>query len=143
MKKIASPILIVFAIVLFATAQQKTGRERLPVYLSATCEANATGAVVESSLRESIRSSTGYVLAEKKDPGIFLITLACVDAGNEGEGWTAVAYHYGLLVGANPEKIGIALWNPALGVFTVGRGKAQSKGQEFFARFDNDVHRGQ
>lgn len=138
--KTSTPVLMVFAVVLCATAQQKQ-EEKINVYLSGTCSNNATGAVVESSLRDSIRSSSGYTLVNEQEPGVFSIALACIDAGTEGEGWTAVAYHYGLIVKANPEKIGIALWNPTLGVFTVARVHAQSKGQELFARFDNDLHR--
>lgn len=63
------------------------------MYLSGTCSNNATGAVVESSLRDSIRSSSGYTLVNEQEPGVFSIALACIDAGTEGEGWTAVAYH--------------------------------------------------
>jgi hypothetical protein len=128
-------------IALCATAQQRQEAERMPVYLIASCNNNPTGEVVESSLRESIRSSSGYVLAEKPEPAVWSISLACVNAGSEGEGWTAVAYHYGLLMKATPEKLGLALWNPTLGVFTVGRDHAQSKGHELFAKFDNDMHR--
>ena len=55
-------------IALCATAQQRQEAERMPVYLIASCNNNPTGEVVESSLRESIRSSSGYVLAEKPEP---------------------------------------------------------------------------
>jgi len=132
-------MLMVLALVLCATAQQKQ-EERINVYLSGACD-DATGAIVESSLRDSIRSSSGYVLVNKQEAGVFSIALACVNAGQEGEGWTAVGYHYGLIVKPNPETLGIALWNPTLGVFTVARAHAQSKGQELFAKFDNEVHR--
>jgi hypothetical protein len=132
-------VVIVFALVLLATAQQKQ-EERIDVYLTGSCD-GGTGAVVESSLRDSIRSSSGYALVNEQKPGEFLIALACVDAGAAGEGWTAVAYHYGLLMKATPESLGTGIWNPTLGVFTVGRAHAQSKGQELFARFDNALHK--
>ncbi len=140
MKKTAILTAIVLAIALSANAQQKQKAERLPVYLGAACDKNPTGAVVESALRESIRSSAEYVLAGKPEPGVFLISLACVNAGSEGDGWTAVAYHYGLLVKSDP-NVGTALWAPTLGVFTVGRASAQSKGQELFAKFDDGVRK--
>ncbi len=130
---------IIFTVMLCATAQEKP-RERINVYLSGSCNDNATGAVVESSLRDSIRSSSGYALVDVQSPGNFLIALACVNAGEQGEGWTAVAYHYGLLMKATPESLGTGIWNPTLGVFTVGRAHAQAKGQELFARFDNALH---
>ena len=133
------PMLMVLAFVLCATAQEKP-RERINVYLSGACNDNATGAVVESSLRDSIRSSSGYALVNKQEAGVFCIALTCVNAGQEGAGWTAVGYHYGLIVKASPETLGIALWNSTLGVLTVGRAHAQSKGQELFAKFDNEVH---
>jgi hypothetical protein len=133
-------LLLVLVFVLYATAQEKP-TERINVYLTGSCNDNSTGAVVESSLRNSIRSSGGYALVDVHSPGTFLIALACVDAGEAGEGWTAVAYHYGLLVKTTPESLGTSIWNPALGVFTVGRAHAQAKGQELFARFDNDLHR--
>jgi hypothetical protein len=57
---------------------------------------------------------------------------------NVGNGWTAVGYHYGLIVEAKPD-IGTALWHPYLGVFSVGPDGAQQKG--LFAKFDNDAHR--
>jgi hypothetical protein len=136
-RKALVPIILV--IVLCATAQEKP-RERINVYLSGRCNDNLTGALVESSLRESIRASSGYTLVDVQEPGSFMISLACVDAGQEGEGWTAVAYDYGLLLKANPENLGTSLWHPTLGVFTVGRAHAQNKGQELFARFDNDLH---
>lgn len=138
--KISVSALMVLACVLCTTAQEKP-RERINVYLSGACNDNATGAVVESSLRDSIRSSSGYALVDVQSPGNFLIALACVDAGEKGEGWTAVAYHYGLLMKATPESLGTGIWNPTLGVFTVGRAHAQAKGQELFAKFDNDLHR--
>ncbi|MGH9511489.1 MAG: hypothetical protein ACRD2U_05075 [Terriglobales bacterium] len=141
MKKSAL-VSIMFAVIFCAAAQEKPN-ERINVYLSGSgaCTDNPTGAMVESSLRESIRSSSGYALVDVQSPGNFLIALACVDAGEKGEGWTAVAYHYGLLMKATPESLGTGIWNPTLGVFTVGRAHAQSKGQELFARFDNDLHR--
>lgn len=140
MRKAAATTMMFLAITLCAIAQQKQTGERVPVYLStsATCNNNPTGGVVLSSLRESIRSSSGYVLAEKQEPAVFLIQLVCTD-GSEGEGWTAIGYHYGLLMKADPEKLGLSLWNVSLGVVTVGRAHAQSKAQEFFARFDNDL----
>lgn len=141
MKKTAASIMIVLVLTLCATAQQKQESKRWPVYLKAACNDNQTGAVVESSLRESIRSSSGYVLTEKQEAGGLFITLACVNAGSAGEGWTAVAYLYGLLVNVNPEKLGLALYSPTAGVFTVGRDHAQSKGQELFAKFDNDMNK--
>jgi len=139
MKK-SVPALMVFAFVLCTTAQEKP-RERINVYLTGSCNDNTTGAVVESSLRDSIRASSGYALVDVQSPGNFLIAIARVDAGAQGEGWTAVAYHYGLLMKAMPESLGTGIWNPMLGVFTVGRAHAQAKGQELFARFDNDLHR--
>jgi hypothetical protein len=134
------PALMVLAFVLYATAQEKPP-ERINVYLTASCNDNATGAVVESSLRDSIRSSSGYALVDVQSPGNFLIALSCVNAGEQGEGWTAVAYQFGLVMKATPESLGTSIWNPTLGVFTVGRTHAQSKGQELFARFDNALHR--
>jgi hypothetical protein len=131
---------IILGAILCATSQEKP-KERINVYLSGSCNDNSTGAMVESSLRESIRSSSGYALVDEQKPGNFVITLACVNAGQEGDGWTAVAYHYGLLMKATPESLGTGIWNPTLGVFTVGRAHAQSKRQELFARFDNDLHR--
>ncbi len=139
MKKTVT-IVTVLAIALCTTAQ-KHESEKLAVYFDASCDKNPTGEIVESSLRESIRSSSGYVLAEKQEPGVFLISLACINAGSEGEGWTAVGYFHGLIVKTDPERLGTAVWGPALGVFTVGRVHAQSKGQELFAVFDNAVHR--
>jgi len=142
MKKTATfSMATVLAIALCMSAQQKQESEKVAVYLTASCDKNPTGEVVESSLRESIRSSAGYVLAEKQEPGVFLISLACINAGSEGEGWTAVAYFQGLIVKAQPEMLGTAVWNPTLGVFTVGRDHAQSKGQELFAKFDNEMHK--
>jgi len=138
--KISVTLSILFALVLYATAQQKQGG-RINVYLIASCNDNGTGAVVESSLRNSIRSSSGYALVDVQSPGNFLIAIVCGEAGKQGEGWTAVAYHYGLLMKATPESLGTGIWNPTLGVFTVGRAQAQAKGQELFARFDNDLHR--
>jgi len=138
--KRSMPLLMILVFVLCATAQQKQ-EEKINVYLTGSCNNNATGAVVESSLRDSIRSSSGYALVDVQSPGTFYIALACVDAGQQGEGWTAVAYHYGLLMKATPENLGTSIWHPSLGVFTVGRAHAQVKGQELFARFDNDLHR--
>lgn len=138
--KRSTPVLTVFVFVLCAIAQQKQ-EERIGVYLSGACNDNATGAVVESSLRNSIRSAAGYALVDEERPGTFHIALACVNAGEQGEGWTAVAYQYGLVMKATPESLGTGLWNPTLGVFTVGRVHAQSKGQELFAKFDNDLHK--
>ena len=48
-------VLTVLVFLLCAAAQEKP-RERINVYLSGSCNDNATGAVVESSLRDSIRS---------------------------------------------------------------------------------------
>ena len=127
---------LVLMLVLYATAQQKP-EERINVYLAGACD-DPTGAIVESSLRDSIRASSGYTLATEKKPGEFLIGMACVTAG---EGLAAVAYHYGLVMKATSESLGTGIWNPTLGVFTVGRAHAQSKGQELFARFDNDLHK--
>src|SRR5216684_3463080 len=79
MRKIMS-VSMVFAFVLCATAQEKP-TERINVYLTGSCNDNATGAVVESSLRDSIRASSGYALVDVQSPGNFLIALACVDAG--------------------------------------------------------------
>jgi len=136
--KRTTPVLIVLAFVLCATAQQKQ-EQRINVYLTSSCSSNGTGAVVESSLRDSIRSSSGYALVDVQSPGNFIIAIACVEAGEDG--WTAVAYNYGLLMKASPESLGTGVWNPTLGVFTVGRAHAQVKGQQLFARFDNDLHR--
>lgn len=132
---------IIFFAVLNATAQQHRAEDRMSVYLSAACNDNSTGALVESSLREAIRSSSSYSLVDQEQAGTFLISLVCVNAGQEGEGWTAVGYFYGLLMKANPDRLGLALWGPSGGVFTVGRAHAQSKGQELFARIDNDLHK--
>jgi hypothetical protein len=137
MKTVLIPMFLLLA--LWPSAQERP-KERINIFLSGRCNDNPTGAIVESSLRESVRASSGYTLVDKAEPGTFLISLACVDAGQEGEGWTAVAYHYGLLMKASPENLGTSLWNPTLGVFTVGRAHAQNKGQELFARFDNDLH---
>jgi hypothetical protein len=133
--------LILLVLSMCVAAQQKQETGKLKVYLAGACNGNPTGAIVESSLRDSILASSGYTLAQEQEAGAFLISLACVNAGSEGEGWTAVGYHYGLIMKASPEKLGMALWNPTLGVFTVGRDHAQSKGQELFAKFDNDVHK--
>jgi hypothetical protein len=138
MRKAAATLLTILVLVLCAPGKQKQDGERIRVYLhGGHCDV-PTGAVVESSLRDSIRSSSGYALADEEEAGAFLISLACV---NVGEGWAAVGYHYGLIVGAKPEKLGNALWNPTLGVFSVGPDGARRKAQELFAKFDNEVHR--
>jgi hypothetical protein len=124
-----------------ATAMAQQTGERLDVFLTSECSDNSTGVIVESSFRESVRASSGYRLAERNEPGVFMIALACVNAGQAGEGWTAVAYSYGMVMKANPEKLGISLWKPTLGVFTVGAPHAESKGKELFARFDSELHR--
>jgi hypothetical protein len=141
MKKTATSMTTVLAIALCMSAQHKQDSEKVAVYLAASCDKNPTGEIVESSLRESIRSSAGYVLAEKQELGVFMISLACINAGSEGEGWTAVGYFQGLIVKTQPETLGTAVWGPTLGVFTVGRAHAQSKGQELFAKFDNSMHK--
>jgi hypothetical protein len=71
MRKVAAMMLAVFAVVLCATGKQKQENERLRVHLSANCDVPA-GEVVESSLRESIRSSSGYVLADEEEAGEYL-----------------------------------------------------------------------
>jgi hypothetical protein len=136
MRKITAMLLMLLAIVMCAAGKQNQDSERIKVYLhGGHCDVPA-GAVVESSLRESIRSSSGYALVDKPEAGVFLISLACIDTG---ERWVAVGYHYGLLVEAKSEKLGTALWSPTLGVFSVGPDGAQRKGRELFAKFDNDV----
>lgn len=119
-----------------ASRIRKTNESR--VYLQSSCNDVPAGAVVESSLRESFRASSGYTLVDEQKPGAFLISLACI---NVGDGWVAAGYHYGLIVEAKPEKLGSALWNPSLGVFSVGPDAALRKGQQLFAKFDNDLHR--
>jgi hypothetical protein len=136
-----TPVVLLVIVISLTAQQQKQETIRLKVFVSGACNDNATGAVVESSLRDSILSSSGYTLVHQQEPGTFLIALACVNAGSESEGWTAVGYHYGLIMKANPETIGIGLWNPTLGVFTVGHDHARAKGQELFAKFDNAVNR--
>jgi hypothetical protein len=133
-------LLLGFILVIATSVAGQQAPARMKVYFAGHCNENSTGAVVESSFRESILSSSGYTLTREKEPGTLFIAMACVDAGNQGEGWTAVAYQYGLLTKANPETLGVAVWNPTLGIFTVGREHAQSKGQELFAKFDNDMH---
>jgi hypothetical protein len=138
MRKAAALPLTILVLVLCAAGNQNQGSERIKVYLhGGHCDVPA-GAVVESTLRDSIRSSSGYALADEQEAGGFLISLACVDVGN---GWAAVGYHYGLIVGAKPERLGNALWNPTLGVFSVSADGGQRKGRELFAKFDNDVNR--
>jgi len=73
----------------WSVAQEQEEKEKLKVFLSGRCD-DPAAAVVESSLRESIISSSGYTLVQKQEPGVFLISLACVNAG---EGWVAVGYH--------------------------------------------------
>lgn len=133
-------LLLLLLITTAVTAQEAKSPARMKVYFAGHCNDNATGAVVESSFRESILASSGYELTREKEAGTLIFAMTCVNAGPEGEGWTAVAYQYGLLMKANPESLGTAVWNPRLGIFTVAREHAQSKGQELFARFDNDLH---
>ena len=115
--------------------------EKIPVYLGSSCEGNSTGSIVESSFRESVRASSGYRLVDQKEAGVFTVSLACVDAGQPSEGWSAIAYMFGLVMKPTPEGVGgLSIWRPSMGVFTTGAAHAQNKGQELFARFDNELH---
>jgi hypothetical protein len=101
-------------------------------YLTASSCVEPIGGNVSSILREKIRASTGYMLADTPPfPENALgpeIMLMCTDVTNEPI--TAISYLISFRVGRTRD---IALQ----GLDIIGRSKVDQEGQNIFSKFDN------
>ena len=127
-------LLLILPLLAATSLAQNQSKQPIPVYLTSDCN-DSVGSQAESSFREKIRGSNGYVLASEPTKGRsgFEVLLTCAAVPGHDTGASAVSYVFDAFL---PDE---ARYFVTPGVGIVGTDTVDKWAQILFSHFDNWV----